>query len=213
MVTAEPVRLVFGGAFADSDARGDMDAFGGGGRGSQQGLYFRDSRHLSRWRLQVDGQTWERLDATAVEYDRALFTLGGSPAPGTSGAGIDAVLVRQRRLGSGMREHLTLINHAPAARGLRVRLSFEVDFADLIEARDGVVIDRAIGCEVAGDRVRFDYRIGRFHRVTTLRAPGAELTRNSATYRVQLPAGGRWEADIDVEMVAEAEGRCAAGAR
>ncbi|WP_213452068.1 amylo-alpha-1,6-glucosidase [Rhizomonospora bruguierae] len=201
---AERIRLVFGGAFADSDERGDVDTRGRRERGTMQGLFFRDARHLSRWRLHVDGRTWEPLDADAVGYNRAVFTLGGAIGDGIDG--IDAILTRERRLGAAMSERFTVTNHAPRERELVLCLTFDADFADLLDISHGQAQDQPVTRTVSGDRVRFAYRQGDFCRTTTVCAPDAELTGESASYRIRLPPGGRWTTEVRVDMLAEAHG-------
>jgi len=60
-VTGAQVTLVEGASFCVSDVSGDLH----GGRG--QGLFVQDTRILSTWVLQVDGQEVEPLAATRVE--------------------------------------------------------------------------------------------------------------------------------------------------
>jgi hypothetical protein len=66
------VTLVEGSSFCISATNGDI------GRAGPQGVFFRDTRIVSRWELQVDGETPEPLAAMTPEPYRATF-LGRLP--------------------------------------------------------------------------------------------------------------------------------------
>jgi hypothetical protein len=66
----QPVTLVEGSTFAVSGRSGDMNSDG------PQGLFFRDVRVLSTWRLRLDDRPVQVLTVLAEEPFRASF-LGG----------------------------------------------------------------------------------------------------------------------------------------
>jgi hypothetical protein len=79
----DPVSVVSSGAYCVSDAAGDV-------AGAGEGLFYKDTRHLSRFVLRVDGCTLAPQSAR-VQGSTAEFSL---TAPG---GGIQ--VVRHRRLG------------------------------------------------------------------------------------------------------------------
>ncbi|MBV8982011.1 MAG: amylo-alpha-1,6-glucosidase, partial [Acidimicrobiia bacterium] len=74
--TTGTITLVEGSAFAISGRSGDMAP------NLPQGLFFRDTRFLSRLELRVNGQTPESLEAEALDPFSATFALRTRPRPG-----------------------------------------------------------------------------------------------------------------------------------
>src|SRR5689334_4274923 len=71
------IAVLDGSTFVVSDRHGDIDA-----RPDQaQGFFFRDTRHLSRWRLTMNGVVPDVLSTDNLEYYFAQFFL--APATGT----------------------------------------------------------------------------------------------------------------------------------
>jgi len=123
------VTLVEGTTFCISDASGDIVGNG------LQGLYFRDARILSRWQLRLDGQAPQPLSVVDSDAYTARF-LGRRPA--VPGKNDSTMLVdRQRWLGRGMREVITLRNVDREATAVTVELLVDTDFADLFAVKEG----------------------------------------------------------------------------
>jgi glycogen debranching enzyme len=101
------------------------------------GVYFRDARHLSRFRVQIDGCTPLVLD-TFEDGDSLSATLtnphidlpdGTIMAPG-------ALLLRRRRVVSGpVAESLALSNYGPQAASVDIVYEFDADFEDIFVVR------------------------------------------------------------------------------
>src|SRR5438445_12272737 len=127
------------GMFLLCDRYGDVAE----GSAAALGLYFRDTRFLSRWELRIDGQRPLYLHSAA---DRNYSMLVETTLPREE---IDQhgrrktqnlQVSRQRRLGAGMHDTIKLLNHGAAARSVHVELTFGADFLDVFEVR-GVVRD------------------------------------------------------------------------
>ncbi|MDP9817264.1 amylo-alpha-1,6-glucosidase [Spirilliplanes yamanashiensis] len=125
---AGTVTLVEGSTFCISEQNGDVAA------GHAQGLFVRDTRVLAGWRLTVDGRPAEALAAHVTDPYAAVF-VGRLPPPG--GGDSRLVTVRERWVGDGMREDLTVRNLVAAPRSVDVVLAVEADFADLFEVKEG----------------------------------------------------------------------------
>ena len=65
------VNILEGSTFVVSDQSGDISA----GPDEPAGLFYRDTRHLSRWEVRLNGRGLEPLTGEAVEYDEAVFFL------------------------------------------------------------------------------------------------------------------------------------------
>jgi glycogen debranching enzyme len=182
--------LVDGSTFFASDRTGDT-------AGGENGLFFADTRHLSVWRLTVDGAPVRLLTCDTPQYYSArihatLPTARVGLAPAVS-------VRRDRTLATGVHEDVVVDNHGGQDRELVVELAYGVDFADLFEVKDADVPRRVGSVNIEGDTVVFRYRCGGFTRATTLRfsEPG-DLDGSRVRWRVRLPAHGRWSTCVDV---------------
>lgn len=148
------VNVVSPGAYAVSDAAGDLE---GGGHG----LYFRDTRHLSRFVLMVNG---ERLAVRGCETRAsAEFSLE------VPGSGLR--VVRRRRLGSGLAEEVEVHNGSPEPVEVNLSFEFAADFEDIFVVRGYArTPERGETSEEVRDGVlRYAYRRGGFRRGTVVR--------------------------------------------
>src|SRR5438309_6705552 len=100
---AGTVTLVEGSAFSISGRSGDMSP------GSPHGLFFRDTRFLSRFELRVNGQQPEPLSAACTDPFSAIFVARSRPRPGV----VDSTLMvfRYRYIGRGLREDIVIRNY------------------------------------------------------------------------------------------------------
>jgi glycogen debranching enzyme len=156
--------------------------------GGDDGLFFDDTRHLSRWVLQVDGARPVLLTASDGESVLVPAVSRGVPAP-------YAVFRVQAADEVGLAESLRIVNHTPSA--LRVEVSYEVaaDFADQFELRTDAVYEKP-GAVRSADGVRFSYRRDWFVRETVL--------SSRPQWTIDVPAGGEWTMDLQVGRSAAA---------
>ncbi len=154
------VSVVSPGAYAVSDGGGDVDGSAG------HGLFYRDVRHLSGFRLEIDDGPPVSL-ASRVRGSEAEFVLS---AGGAKGIGV----VRRRALGGGMSEEILLRNEAQGAVEARVELGCAADFMDVFEVRGyRRAAERGeISAEAGDGCLRFAYRRGGFRRATVVRVSG-----------------------------------------
>jgi glycogen debranching enzyme len=128
------------GLFLLSDRFGDIES----DSPAALGLYFRDTRFLSRWVLRVDGKRPLYLHAEA-DRNYSMLVETTIPHEGIDLFGrkrVENVQVsRQRWLENGMREVLRFQNYAANERVIRVELFFAADFLDVFEVR-GVQLDK-----------------------------------------------------------------------
>jgi hypothetical protein len=99
------VKILQGNTFVVSDERGDIEA----SRTDPTGLFSFDTRFLSKWVLTVNGERLTPLSVDDLHYFEARFFL----VPGTGTVYVDAKLsvIRQRSVGNGFHEELTVLNH------------------------------------------------------------------------------------------------------
>ncbi len=126
------VNALDGNTFVVSDRRGDIVA----SPTDTTGLFSFDTRFLSTWVLTVDGQRLNPLSVNDLQYFETRFFL----VPGTGTIYVNATLsvLRQRAVGNGFHEELTILNHDEKPVDLRVRIDAGSDFADIFEIKDAV---------------------------------------------------------------------------
>jgi glycogen debranching enzyme len=128
------VTLVEGSSFCVCDNGGEVRA------GTPQGVFFRDTRVVSRWEVTLDDTPAESLAVMTTEPWCATFIGRALPRPGRSDSTL--LLRRNRYVGSGMREDITLENLGGETAAVRLRLNVDSDFADLFEVKESRVPDR-----------------------------------------------------------------------
>src|SRR5206468_2748571 len=109
--------------------------------------------------------------------------------PGTGTVYVDAKLsvIRQRAIGNGFDEELTILNHDEKPVDLRVRLEAGSDFADLFEVKDALQKKGSYSSRVQDGSLVLSYRREMFVRATTISATTpARVDKTGLTFRVRL---------------------------
>jgi glycogen debranching enzyme len=193
-VEAKLVSVLDGRTFMVSDGCGDVDA----NPDEPAGLFYRDTRHLSRWRLRLNGRAPQALAGQPVEYDEAVFYL--QVPTGTVYHNPSVSIIRHRHVGEGVCESLTVTNHGTQPVSLDVSVLFAADFADIFEVKDKLSkvgrTERAVG----DDHVTLRYERGDFRRETRIHAGRAHYTEESLTYCITIAPGQSWRTDIEVSV-------------
>jgi glycogen debranching enzyme len=205
--TRGAVTLVEGASFCLCTPSGDLAGV------EPHGVFFRDTRILSRWDLRVDGQAPESLAAMTPEAYRGIF-LGRLPR--RSGRTDSNLLIqRDRRVGNGLREDLLIRNSAGEPAACTVTVTVEADFADLFDVKDGQVQPRGDRrSRGQSDRLVLDQHWGDTHRGAVVVAPGGSIDAGSCIahsagtirYEIVVPARGQWTTSILVQPVVDGDG-------
>jgi glycogen debranching enzyme len=125
-----------GDTFGVFDHAGDILSLAGG----TDGLYHRDTRHLSRFDLSLGGARPLLLSATLAADNVMLTTdLSNASTMDLAAAALDQGLIHIQRslfLGrSALHQRLAIRNFAFVRHRVRLELRFDADFADLFEVR------------------------------------------------------------------------------
>ena len=183
--------LKHGDAFAVFDRNGDIGAAGD----TAEGLFYRDTRFLSRLDLRIEGKRPLFL-SSAVHEDKAALTveltnpdvqLGDEKLPRDT-----IFLERTKFLWKGVcYERVSIRNYASVQRRLRLDLLFDADFHDLFEVRGAERTSRGTtSSDVVGPAcVAFRHRgLDKIERVTEIRFVPAPriLDTNRATVELRL---------------------------
>lgn len=123
------VTLVDGATFCISTSTGNLVP------GAPMGLFVHDARVLATWEVRIDHGALEPLAVLSDGPLAATFISRARPRPGRPESTI--LITREREVGDGMTETITIRNLANEAAGLTVELVAGTDFADLFEVKEG----------------------------------------------------------------------------
>jgi glycogen debranching enzyme len=162
------------------------------------GLYYQDTRHLSKLRFSFGGVAPLLLDSGETDQTlSAIFTNSGIRPGGPEQEVVpqNSLIARRRRVvHDALRESLTLSNYARTPCQVDVRIEFGADFEDIFvirgfkrkSAKPEVVKD------VRGDRVRFRYTgVDEKVRTTIVQfsEKPTEISQTQATFLCPLEPG------------------------
>ena len=153
----------------------------------------------------MDGQRLNPLSVDDLQYFETRFFL----VPGTGTVYIDAKLsvIRQRAVGGGFHEELTILNHDEKAADLEVRIEAGSDFADLFEVKDALQKKGEYYTRVDDGRLVLGYKRETYVRETWVSATAAcAVDEHGLTFNVHVEPHGEWTTDLHVTP-----GRGAAG--
>lgn len=193
-VVGDAVTLVEGATFCLSDSAGDVDP------GNAHGLFVRDARVLSRWQLRLDGHRPQPLSVLAPDAYAARFVLRRPPLAGLADSTL--LLTRERLVGDGLRETVTVENLGREATTCVLSLVVEADFADLFAVKEGRAAGGGAETAVNGQELQLTSRAdgGRRLRVTASGDP--LVTPAGLSWRIVVPARGQWSTEIVAEPMA-----------
>lgn len=133
--------LVDGSSYCISTETGDITP------GDAHGLYFRDTRVISGWRLLIDGAPPEVLATITDEPFAARFIGRRAPRPGRGTLFVE----RRRYVSDGMREDIVLCNLSGEDTVTRLTLLVEADLADIFAVRGATPTPHLERSFTAGD--------------------------------------------------------------
>jgi len=191
------VSTLDGSTFLVSNPNGDIDA-----RPDQpEGLFFKDTRHLSKWLLTINGIALEVLSTDAIEYYYAQHFC--VPPTGTIYKNPTLSVVRRRFVGNGFVEDLTVLNHGSEVANVELRLDFGSDFCDLFEVKDALKKKGAYYQATRAGRQVLGYKREDFVRETLIGSSVSptEETPDHLTFRIALQPKSLWTTNFHVTPV------------
>ena len=196
-VSDDTIRILDGSTFLVSSPNGDIEA-----RPDQpHGLFYKDMRHLSRWKLTIQGRPLDVLSTDAVEYYYAQHFC--VPPPGSIYKDSTISIIRRRLIGDGFVEDLTVLNHGIEAEEVELRVDAAADFADLFEVKDALQKKGQLCTEVRDRHLVLGYRRGHFVRETVISSTVqvAEMDSKGAFFRFTLQPKSEWNVKLQVTVV------------
>jgi glycogen debranching enzyme len=185
------VSLVEGSTFCLSDGAGDVRS------GTTHGFFFRDARMLSRWELRLDGRAPHALSVITPEAFTARFVLRRPPTAGQADSTL--LVVRERLVGDGLRETITLENLGREATAVGLELRVEADFADLFAVKEGRAAAGGADATAAGTELLLRDRSDGTRGLSVSASAEPEVVPGALSWRLVVPAGGRWTTEIMVQ--------------
>lgn len=184
------VTIVEGTSFCVSAPNGDMTP------DLPHGAFHRDTRVVSRLTLLVDGSPVEPLSSMTPHPDRVVMVGRAGHVPGR--ADTPLIVERDRRIGSGLREQVTLRSFSREPMVVRVEILLEADFADIFEVKEGRAARRPGAMrEAEPGRYRIRSTVGE-HPGLIVTADGADVSGDRMRFDVVLDPRGTWTGRIIV---------------
>ncbi|MFD7659445.1 glycogen debranching N-terminal domain-containing protein [Actinosynnema sp. NPDC059797] len=183
--------LVEGSTFCLSDSTGDIEP------GTPHGLFFRDARVLSRWQLRLDGRTPHPLSVAHPEAFAARFALRRSPGAGQADSTL--LLVRERLVGDGMRETVTVENLGRVATAVRLELHVDADFADLFAVKEGRVVHGGADATAAGRELLLRDRKDGSRGLSVSATGDPVVVPGALSWQVVVQPGEKWSTEVAVQ--------------
>jgi hypothetical protein len=116
--------------------------------------------------------------------------------PGTGTVYVDSKLsvIRQRAVGEGFSENLTILNHDEQPIDLTVRIEAGSDFADLFEVKDALKKKGTYKTSVRDGQLVLKYVRDSFGRATVISSSvPARVDKAGLTFKTRIEPHGSWE--------------------
>jgi glycogen debranching enzyme len=193
----DTLTVLDGNTFFVSDPSGDV-----GAGLDANGFFHADMRHLSIWRLLVNGQPIHVLTSRTVDYySAAIFATLASVSVGENPP---ISIRRDRFIARGVHEDLTIQNHSDRRQKVTVEVEYGSDFADLFEVKDRKPKVGDLHIEVDGTLAKLTYARDRYHRRTVIGfSEHFSVGNDRARIDLELEPRGFWQTCIDIEPVVD----------
>ena len=178
---------------------------------SERGLFWRDTRLISEWEVQVNDLPWTELNSAATAHYAAQVVSVNPALPTDEGeipAGcISLTLSRMLGLG-GMRETLELRNHARGAVRLALSIRFRCDFADIFDVKSHRLVSRGRTATAwdavrgAHETIHVNQGFRRGLRVEPAEGTAVpELRDGALSFAVEIASQGCWRTELVYSVV------------
>jgi glycogen debranching enzyme len=189
MVSDTDLIILDGGTFFYSNENGDVE------ERAPSGFFYRDVRHLTLWKLTIDGCEINALSSRRIDYYSARVV--GTPPHDGEAAPIS--VRRDRFVTEGAHEDVVLENLTDEPQEARLELSYEADFADVMEAEASRQGEGKRWVETTPRSATLWSERDGYRRGTKLRFNRqGRVTKRRAVFRVRLRAREAWKLCIDM---------------
>ena len=190
------VTLLEGSTFCISALSGDVH------RDRPHGLFVADTRMLSCWRLAIEGAAVQNLSTIEEPTEPYRATFVGRTPPRQWMADSTMLVLRDRLVGDGMREDVTLRNLGPEPIGVTLTLAVDTDFADLFAVKEGrVQPPHGLAVDIGTASMAFTLAGRDDTRSAQITAAAGDpiVTPGRFTFRIVVPQRSEWSTCFAVE--------------
>ncbi len=190
----DPLVVLGGRTFFVSDSNGDIDP----SDAAASGIMHKDTRHLSRRHLLVNGAPTRALSNKVWRPGWArMFNLSHDSDDLEPEI---AVVIDRMVVTDGIHEDVCVTNNGTVPVEVEVEFQFDTDFADLFEVRGMAAVERVVTKQVHSQGVEFSYSNDGFSRRThiSLSATGARLNGSGPTYTIELDPREEWKTCVHI---------------
>lgn len=169
---------------------------------SDRGLYLLDTRLISAWSVQANGESWDLLNGGAVRHDTARIYLTNREFLTEDGTipRRTLSLVLSRHIDSGLHEDLDITNHGRGNIRFNLEVLIRSDFADIFDVKANRNIRRGhiSSSWSEGRTLTTTYRNEDFLRAVTIGVEPPDLNvvyaNGRLSFEVRLAPGQSWHA-------------------
>ena len=196
---AGDLTILDGNTFFVSDAAGDVEP-----GELPNGFFHADMRHLSKWRLLVNGRPTHVLTSRTVDYySAAIFATLASVSVGENPP---VSIRRDRFIARGVHEDLTVHNHSDRPQTVTIEMEYGSDFADLFEVKDRIPKRGQLRSDLGPSQVTLTYARDQYRRDTIIEfSENFSVGPERARFELHLGPRGSWQTCIDVFPVVDGE--------
>lgn len=170
--------------------------------GRDEGLFYRDVRHLSSWDLLVDGAPLKVLTARTTTYHHAWVF--GTLTTARVGENPPLTIRRERVVSGGVHEHVGVDNNSGQPQVVRLDLRVAADFADLFDVKEGCASHGVVEVERGDASLRLDYLYRGYRRSTHIHLSQPwSVGESGFSIRIELQPHEQWRTCVDIELGAQ----------
>jgi glycogen debranching enzyme len=178
---------------------------------SDRGLYLLDTRLISAWAVQANGESWDLLNGGAVRHDTARIYLTNrefATEDGTVGERTLS-LALSRHIDGGLHEDLDITNHGGTAIRFNLEVLIRSDFADVfdVKAKRNIRRGHISSSWIDGQTLTTTYRNKDFVRAVAIDVQpaeaGAVYANGRLSFEVRLAPAETWHACLLYTFIAE----------
>jgi glycogen debranching enzyme len=178
---------------------------------SDRGLYLLDTRLISAWSVQANGEDWELLNGGAVRHDTARVFLTNREFETEDGTVTERTLslVLSRRIDGGLHEDLDITNHGCTEVRFNLEVMIRSDFADVfdVKAKRNIRRGHISSSWTDGQTLTTMYRNQDFVRAVAIDVQPANLgpvyANGRLSFEVKLAPAQTWHACLLYTFIAE----------
>ncbi len=176
---------------------------------SDKGLFFRDTRLISKWGVTACGSRWTLLNWANESFDSAKIVMLNEEITGRQNTAPPRTisLILTRSLQEGLRERFELANYGAADIEFDFEIEIASDFVDIFDVKKHAAVQRR-GIKTEWSEVdqalANSYRKDDFYRKLRLRIEGdsrACYANGKIAFPITLKSGAEWRASLLYDFV------------